>query len=73
MSPDHRIREHFPMCVTISSVYRATKSYDHAFTRGLQQELADTNVRVQPVLPAATATDMWEISGVPLSALDATS
>jgi short-subunit dehydrogenase len=28
-------------------------------------------VRVQLVLPAATATDIWEISGVPLSALDA--
>jgi uncharacterized protein len=54
----------------VSSVYSATKSYVHGFTRGLQQELAQTKVRVQLVLPAATATDIWEISGVPLSALD---
>jgi short-subunit dehydrogenase len=54
----------------ISTVYSATKSFVLTFTRGLQQELADTKVRVQLVLPSATATDIWEISGVPLSALD---
>jgi short-subunit dehydrogenase len=54
----------------ISTVYSATKSFVLTFTRGLQQELADTNVRVQLVLPSATATDIWDISGVPLSALD---
>jgi short-subunit dehydrogenase len=54
----------------VSSVYSATKAYVYAFTRGLQQELAGTNVRVQLVLPAATATDIWELSGVPLSVLD---
>jgi short-subunit dehydrogenase len=40
------------------------------FTRGLQDEFAGTNVRVQLVLPAATATDLWEISGVPLANFD---
>ena len=56
----------------ISSVYSATKAYVLQFTRGIQQELANTGVKVQAVLPAATATEIWseEISGVPLSALD---
>jgi len=54
----------------ISTIYSATKAYVTFFTRGLIDELADTNVRVQLVAPAATATDIWEISGVPLTALD---
>lgn len=54
----------------ISTIYSSTKAYVTFFTRGLQQELAGTNVRVQLVAPAATATDIWEISGVPLSHLD---
>ncbi len=54
----------------ISSLYSGTKGYVLNFTRGLQEELAATKVVVQLVLPAATATDLWEISGVPLSALD---
>ena len=53
-----------------SSAYSGTKGYVLNFTRGLQDEVAGTGVRVQLVLPAATATDIWEISGVPLSALD---
>jgi short-subunit dehydrogenase len=55
----------------ISSVYSATKAYVLQFTRGLQQELADTGVRIQAVLPAATETEIWteEVSGVGLSAL----
>ncbi|RXH55384.1 putative short-chain dehydrogenase [Granulicella sibirica] len=40
------------------------------FTRGLQEELAGTGIVVQLVAPAATATDIWDISGVPLSNLD---
>jgi short-subunit dehydrogenase len=45
----------------ISSVYSATKGYVLNFTRGLQDEFADTNVAIQLVLPAATATDLWEV------------
>ncbi|WP_431103018.1 SDR family NAD(P)-dependent oxidoreductase [Roseateles noduli] len=55
----------------ISSVYSATKAFVHLFTRGLQDELQDSKVRVHLVLPAATATDIWELSGVPLEHLDA--
>jgi short-subunit dehydrogenase len=55
----------------ISSVYSATKAYVLQFSRGLQQELASTGVRIQSVMPAATATEIWseETSGVPLAAL----
>ena len=55
----------------ISTVYSATKAYVLQFSRGLQQELAATGVKVQAVLPAATETEIWsaDTSGVPLSAL----
>lgn len=53
-----------------SSVYSATKAYVHNFTRALQDEAAGTGVTVQLVLPAATATDIWDLSGLPLSQLD---
>jgi len=54
----------------VSTIYSATKAYVAMFTRGLVDELAGTNVFVQLVAPAAIATDIWDISGVPLSALD---
>lgn len=53
----------------VSAVYSGTKGFVLNFSRGLQQELANTNIRVQVVLPAATATDLWDISGVPLAVL----
>lgn len=56
--------------LAVSAVYSGTKAYVLAFTRGLQQELAETAVKIQAVLPAATATEVWDQSGVPLSALD---
>jgi short-subunit dehydrogenase len=59
--------------LAISSVYSGTKAYVLAFTRGVQAELANanSNVRIQAVLPASTATEIWTegVSGVPLSAL----
>lgn len=53
----------------VSSVYSGTKGFVLNFSRGLQQEFANTGIRIQAVLPAATATDLWDISGVPLAAL----
>lgn len=47
-----------------SAVYSATKAWVMNFTRGLQEEFADSQLRIQAVLPAATATEIWEISGV---------
>ena len=52
------------------SLYSATKGYVQNFTRALQDEAAGTGVVVQLVMPAATATEIWELSGVPLSQLD---
>ncbi len=54
----------------ISGIYSGTKGYVMNFTRGLQQEVQDTNVVVQLVLPATTATEIWEVGGIPLSALN---
>lgn len=53
----------------VSAIYSGTKAFVLNFSRGLQQELAGTGVKVQVVLPAATATDLWDLSGVPLAAL----
>ena len=36
-----------------------------ALSHSLQHELADKGIRVQTVLPSATATDLWEIAGLP--------
>lgn len=52
-----------------NSVYSGTKAFVLGFSRGLQLELAETAVRVQVVLPAATATEVWDQSGVPLATL----
>ena len=54
----------------ISAIYSGTKAFVLQYSRGLQQELAETGVKVQLVLPASTATELWDLSGVPLAALD---
>lgn len=54
----------------VSTVYSATKGYVANLTRGLQQEVDGTGVVVQLVMPAATATEIWELSGVPLDQLE---
>ena len=50
---------------TLNGVYGATKAYVLAFSHSLQHELADKGIRVQAVLPGATATDLWETAGLP--------
>ena len=50
---------------TLNGVYGATKAYVLALSHSLQHELADKGIRVQAVLPGATATDLWEIAGLP--------
>jgi short-subunit dehydrogenase len=50
--------------------YSGTKGYVLNFTRGLQEEVAGTNVFVHLVLPAATATEIWDNASRPLSSLD---
>jgi short-subunit dehydrogenase len=53
----------------LNGVYGATKAFVLAFTQSLQHELADKGVRVQAVLPGATATDFWDIAGTPVTHL----
>src|SRR5262249_11416339 len=53
----------------VNGVYAASKSFVIAFSQSLHNELAGKNVRIQVVLPGATATDIWEKSGKPLESL----
>jgi uncharacterized protein len=54
---------------TLNGVYGASKSFVIAFSQSLQHELADKGVRIQAVLPGATATDLWELAGLPYQKL----
>lgn len=47
----------------LNGVYSASKSYVISFGHSLQKDLADTGVRVQTVLPGATATEFWDVAG----------
>jgi short-subunit dehydrogenase len=53
----------------LNGVYGGSKAYLLALTQSLQHELADKGVRVQAVLPGATATDFWQLSGRPVESL----
>jgi uncharacterized protein len=48
----------------LNGVYGATKAFVVALSQSLQHELADKGIRIQAVLPAATATDLWEKGGL---------
>jgi short-subunit dehydrogenase len=50
---------------TLNGVYGASKAYVIALTHSLQHELADKGIRIQAVLPAGTATDFWDKTGLP--------
>jgi uncharacterized protein len=47
----------------LNGVYSASKSYVLSFGHSLQKDLAEKGVRIQSVLPAATATEFWEVAG----------
>jgi len=53
----------------LNGVYGASKAFVLAFSQSLQHELADKGVRVQAVLPGATATEFWSIAGMPIERL----
>jgi len=55
----------------LNGVYGGSKSFVLALTQSLVHELADKGVRVQAVLPGATATDFWDIAGLPVHQLPA--
>lgn len=47
----------------LNGVYGASKSYVLSFGHSLQKDLAGKGVRVQTVLPGATATEFWDVAG----------
>jgi short-subunit dehydrogenase len=55
----------------LNGVYGATEAYVLALSHSLQHELSDKGLRVQAVLPGATATDLWELAGLPWQKLPA--
>lgn len=56
---------------TLNGVYGGSKAFVLAFSQSLRHELADKGVRVQAVLPGATATDFWATGGLPVEHLPA--
>ena len=53
----------------LNGVYGASKAFVLALSQSLHHELTSKNVRIQVVLPGATATDIWEKAGTPLESL----
>ena len=53
----------------LNGVYGASKAYVLAFSQSLHKELAARSVRIQAVLPGATATDLWAKAGRPVEHL----
>jgi short-subunit dehydrogenase len=56
---------------TLNGVYGGSKAFVLAFSQSLQHELAPQGVRVQAVLPGATATEFWDTAGLPVHNLPA--
>jgi short-subunit dehydrogenase len=50
----------------LNGVYGGAKAYVLAFSHSLQHELAPKGIRVQAVLPGATATEFWDAGGLPV-------
>lgn len=55
----------------LSPIYVASKAYVLALTQALHNELENTNIHVQAVLPGATATPLWDKAGLPVENLPA--
>jgi short-subunit dehydrogenase len=53
----------------LNGVYGGTKAFVLALTQSLVHELADKGIRVQAVLPGATATEFWDVAGKPVHQL----
>jgi len=56
---------------TLNGVYGASKAYVIALSHSLQHELADKGIRIQAVVPGATATEIWDKAGLPIKNLPA--
>jgi short-subunit dehydrogenase len=55
----------------LNGVYGGSKAFVLAFSQSLHHELAAKGVRIQAVLPGATATEFWGIAGMPVEHLPA--
>jgi short-subunit dehydrogenase len=53
----------------LNGVYGGTKAFVLAFSLSLHKELAHKNLRIQAVLPGATATNFWDAAGGSLDRL----
>ena len=53
----------------LNGIYGGTKAFVLAFNHSLVHELADKGVRVQAVLPGPTATEFWDVAGMPVHQL----
>jgi len=53
----------------LNGVYGGSKAYVLSFSQSLQHELSGKNIRIQAVLPGATATAFWDTAGLPVSNL----
>jgi len=53
----------------LNGVYGGSKAFVLALSQSLHHELADKGVRVQAVLPGATATGFWNVAGLPVENL----
>jgi short-subunit dehydrogenase len=51
---------------TLNGVYGGSKAFVLALSQSLQHELGQKGIRVQAVLPGATATEFWDIAGLPV-------
>jgi len=54
---------------TLNGVYGGSKAFVLAFSQSLQHEVGEKGVRVQAVLPGATATEFWGLAGLPVQHL----
>jgi short-subunit dehydrogenase len=55
----------------LNGVYGGSKAFVLALSHSLVHELADKGIRVQAVLPGATATELWDLAGEPVHELPA--
>jgi short-subunit dehydrogenase len=55
----------------LNGVYGGSKAFVLAFSHSLVHELAGKGIRVQAVLPGATATEFWDVAGMPVHQLPA--
>jgi len=53
----------------LNGVYSGSKAFVLAFSQSLENELAEKGIRIQAVLPGATATNLWDNAGFPVSNL----